>query len=444
MIGCIVVRACVIWTTTTNYARYIERVEKPRKGTAHAFQKRHGVYHLFDNHYSLARSYVQVLLKHPKTVQNVGPQCKRNDVNQGEDNAVYKAYFHSCIQCANPDDCANPLMYQSLLYPQIDDIDKYLAMLQSQPKTQRIATRFAPAWKARRYEIAMLADRASAKRDRAKRINVIHDTTSFKGVMIPRQEHSTDHATERIFENKMKQVVVQQTVMGTMGRGTCVQRVTEKIMVYLGIPLPWHPDQPHLAEWQAFSAQEILFNLDNTVDGRNEAQKQAVKHRSQMTTDADQDEDSSTTGPKIIVEDLGGAPADDDDGDFQDESGGTKHELQLSSAMITRVLSRAEEGDKAGQVGRPKDMHAEMQRVAAIFGTELDNATKAFDAQEQPDKAIGVGIHEALQHQKEKAESMRQHQEEDVPAFMTDERCVPKSSFSQRRLRNCYRAFPQT
>ena len=89
--------------------------------------------------------------------------------------------------------------------------------------------------------------------------------------------------------------------------------------------------------------------------------------------------------------------------------------------MITRVLSRAEERDTAGQVGRPKDMHAEMQRVAAIFGTELDNATKAFDAQEQPDKAIGVGIHEALQHQKEKAESMRQHQEEDVPAFMPDE-----------------------
>jgi len=110
-----------------------------------------------------------------------------------------------------------------------------------------------------------------------------------------------------------------------------------------------------------------------------------------MTTDADQAEDSSTTGPKIIVEELGGAPADDDGGDFEDEPGGTKHELQLSSAMITRVLSRAEERDRAGQVGRPKDMHAEMQRVAAIFGTELDNATKAFDAQEQPDKAIGGG-----------------------------------------------------
>ena len=198
-----------------------------------------------------------------------------------------------------------------MLYPQIDDIDKYLAMLQSHPETQRIATRFAPAWKARRYEIAVLADRASDKRDRARRINVIHDTTSFKGVMLPRQKHSTCDATECNFEDRMKQVVVQQAVMGTMGHGTCVQRVTEKIMVYMGIPLPWHPDQPHLAEWQAFSAQEILFNLDNTVDGRNEAQKQAVAHRREMTADADQAEDFSTTGPKIIVEDLGGAPADD-------------------------------------------------------------------------------------------------------------------------------------
>ena len=408
-----------------HYARHIERVEKPRKGTAHGFQKRYGVYHIFDSHYSLARSHVQVLLKHPKTVQNVGPQCKRKDVNQGEDNAVYKAYFHSCIRCPGADDCANPLMYQALLYPQIDDIDKYLAMLHSRPGTQRIATRFAPAWKARRYEIAMLADRASAKRDRAMRINVIHDTTSFKGVLIPRHENvagrATDDATERTFEVKMRQIVVQQVIRGTMGHGTCVQHVMENIMICLGIPLPWHRDQPHLSEWQAFSTQEILFNLDNTVDGRNEAQKQAIKHRTQMTTDADQDEESRAADPKIIIEDLGGALADDDGGEFQDDSSGTKHELQLSPAMIMRVLSRAEERDTAGQVGRPKDMHAEMQRVAAIFGTELDNATKAFDAQERPDKAIGVGIHEALRHQKEKAESMRQQQEDDVPDSTLDQ-----------------------
>ncbi len=199
----------------------------------------------------MAKSYVQVLLKHPKTVQNVGPQCKRSDVNKGEDNAVYKAYFHSCIHCTGTDDCANPLMYQPLLYPQIEDIDKYLAMLQSMPGAQRIATLFAPAWKARRYEIAMLADRAAAKRDRAMRINVIHDTTSYKGVLIPKRfipRRDPDDATEHIFELKMHQIVIQQAVRESMGRGSCLQRVMENLMDCLGIPLPWHPDQPHLAE----------------------------------------------------------------------------------------------------------------------------------------------------------------------------------------------------
>ena len=75
-----------------HYARYIERVEMPRSGTAEAFQKKHGAYYLFDRHYPFAKGYVQILRRRAKTVQNVGPQCKRSDVNGGEDQAVYKAY----------------------------------------------------------------------------------------------------------------------------------------------------------------------------------------------------------------------------------------------------------------------------------------------------------------------------------------------------------------
>ena len=68
-----------------HYARYVERGEMPRSGSAQSFQKRHGLYFLFDAHYPLAKTYVQILLKKAKTVQNVGPQCKRSDVNGGED-----------------------------------------------------------------------------------------------------------------------------------------------------------------------------------------------------------------------------------------------------------------------------------------------------------------------------------------------------------------------
>ena len=93
-----------------HYTRYMDRIEMPRLGSAQSFQKETGVYYLFDEHYALSRDYVQVLRKHPKTVQNVGTQCKRADVNGGEDNAVFKAYFHSCVRCPGAGQCAHPLM----------------------------------------------------------------------------------------------------------------------------------------------------------------------------------------------------------------------------------------------------------------------------------------------------------------------------------------------
>ena len=53
--------------------------------------------------------------------------------------------------------------------------------------------------------------------------------------------------------------------------------------------------------------------------------------------------------------------------------------------------------------------------MAAIFGTELDDAIKPFHVQRQDNKVMGSGIHEALQHQKEKAENMRQQQDTEEP-----------------------------
>ena len=99
-------------------------------------------------------------------------------------------------------------MYQELLYPRMDDVDKYLALLQSTPSTKRIQTRFALAWRARRFELEILADRAQKKHDDAKRIGVIHDTTSFKGVRIPRTASVTDAVTGHVFEDKMQQVLM--------------------------------------------------------------------------------------------------------------------------------------------------------------------------------------------------------------------------------------------
>jgi hypothetical protein len=339
---------------------------------------------------------------------------------------VYKAYFHSCVHCPGPDQCANPLMYQQLLYPRIDDIDKYLALLQSTPNAKRMRLRFAPAWKARRSELEVLADRAQKKQNDAKRISVIVDTTSFTGIRIPRTANAPDVATEHVFEVRMGQVLIQQTVLHTMKDGNCLEHVMQILMEYLAIPLPWHTEQLHLAEWQAFSTREILFNIDQSVEARNMAQKQAAKHKSMIAKDGDDDEDLISK-PKLIIEDLGGAPADLDDEDHPEETTSRKHELQTSKSIIERVLSRTVERDTTGQIGRPKDMHKEMQRVAAIFGAELDAVIKPFHIQPHDNKALGITIHEALQHQKSTAETLRQQQETEVPQ-------EPIESFTQVQL----------
>ena len=78
--------------------------------------------------------------------------------------------------------------------------EEWWALLQSTPNAARMQTRFAPAWKARRSELEVLADRAQKKHDDAKRIGVIHDTTSFKGVRLPRTANVLDAATKHVFE----------------------------------------------------------------------------------------------------------------------------------------------------------------------------------------------------------------------------------------------------
>ena len=182
-----------------HYYRYIERMELPRKGTPESFQKQHGVYFLVDAHYPMSKNYVPVIRKTAHTVQIVGPQCLRADVNKGEDNARFKAFFFTPICCLGPDECANPLNAKKTLFP-----DAATAL-----------KKFRPAWKARRAEIKVLANRAGEKLESAKRIPVLRDTTLCKRKPLQREtanggptEHahrnSAGTATEHTSSNKQK------------------------------------------------------------------------------------------------------------------------------------------------------------------------------------------------------------------------------------------------
>ena len=388
-----------------HYSRYFERIEQPRSGTAQSFQKNHGRYFLFDSHYPLSRTYVQVLRRVPKTVQNVGPSCQRSEVNNSEENSAYKAFFHSCTRCTGAGQCANPLIYQPLLWPRIEDIDKHLAVLEKDPTKRRHTVRFAPAWKARCYEMNILARRGHEKHNKGKRIGVVHDTTTFK---------QTD-ASSFGAETKMQQMLIQQVIRAGTRGGSYLEPIIELTMHHLGVPLPWHPEQPHIAEWQACSTREILMHLDGSVDARNVAQKQAAKHKSAIVHDPDAEPDNDN-GPRMYVEDLGGARSDIEGDEDDPEDGGTsKYQLRLNAQDIKRILTREAERKAAEQPGRHKDMHTEMLRVAEIFGRSIDNVMNSFPVQPTENKQLGASLQTALDHQKQAAEQIRRQQESAMP-----------------------------
>ena len=144
----------------------------------------------------------------PKTVQNVGLQCTRFSANSAEDNAMYKEYSQSLVHRPGAGDCANLLMCEPLLCPRMPDLDEYLRLLQTNQYAKCVTLRFRLGWRARCSEIEVLADRAAAKHSAAMRNGVIHDTTTSKGICIPRSRMST--AGEHWFDARLNQVLLLQ------------------------------------------------------------------------------------------------------------------------------------------------------------------------------------------------------------------------------------------
>ena len=119
----------------------------------------------FDDHYKLAPNYMQILL--PASRRKIArfnmAKCEKENVNEGEENAMFKHMHCTLMRCAGPGMCADPVMCAGTLFP--NAAGQY---------------RFRPAWRARENEIKVLAMRGYAKKLRARRFEAIHDTTLCK------------------------------------------------------------------------------------------------------------------------------------------------------------------------------------------------------------------------------------------------------------------------
>ena len=120
------------------YAEYIERYDKPVRGYHPDSLQAIGELLPFDSHYKLSLRYAQRLK--PSSSRSIArfnmANCLRENVNEGEDNAQFKAFHCSLMRCPGPGACADPMMCSTTLFLGKDG-----------------KHRFRPAWLAREAEI---------------------------------------------------------------------------------------------------------------------------------------------------------------------------------------------------------------------------------------------------------------------------------------------------
>ena len=127
---------------------------------------------LFDARYALADSFVQELDVdgQRKVVALEALKSPPPDLNNGEDNAAFKSLLGTLLTCPGRGHCSDPLIARRALfqcsYPSSDD-DAPVFTCRHQ-------------WRARRAEIEVLARRAEASADAAKRIPVLADVTLLR------------------------------------------------------------------------------------------------------------------------------------------------------------------------------------------------------------------------------------------------------------------------
>ena len=353
------------------YVCVVERVEKPLRGVRlESIRKQYGQVFPFERHYKLAGTYMQVLRKKTDRVTRyVGPNCLRESVNGGEENAAYKAFHCSLMRCAGPGHCAEPQMCSSVLFPNAAGV--YV---------------FKASWRAREAEILTMAARGRAKKALARKLEVLADTTLCKVCKVEPAERAKDEDEKaqraRVLREKDIQIEVQRFFQQGLHRlrdgcektyphdcaFVCIERAMEVIWSFAGVPSLWHAEQLHLAEWLAMRQLEWLFNLSLSVDAKSTALEQVAKHKKSSSYEAEHSYEPHDERIDDLcyaeVQDVGGM-ASDDDAPVHDEDVKAAGALAapVSQATLLRILDRDDEVALAQQPGQGRREGAQNMRA---------------------------------------------------------------------------------
>ena len=155
---------------------------------------------------------------------------------------------------------------------------------------------------------------AEEKLARSKRIPVIHDTTLFKTWEEERAVTPAGKPPKRFGQVELRRLV-QLLVRARVtkdpdARVFGLERVDDRILQCLNVCTGHHKDQLYVAEFTAFKARELLFNIDLDLEARNTAVVQATKLQNCSFEEAAGLPDDAV---KMEFEDVGGHVGDDDE-----------------------------------------------------------------------------------------------------------------------------------
>ena len=369
------------------YAELIERVAKPVAGSRVSDKVLQQHVFAFDGHYKMSAGYIQVLRtgRDRRVARFNLPNCVRENVNEGEENAQFKAFHCSLLRCPGPGHCADPLMCASMLFPNKDG---------------RFC--FRSSWRARESEIFTLALRGLKKKTEARRLETIFDSTLCKvytgeagsggGAADSVLQSTTDKrpagggAEGVVRERRSKkilQVVLQQFFRQLIRRhreaasaqAPCTYGYPERVISLIlncdSLDMDiWHAEQLSLAEFQALQQFEFLFNLTLSTDAKNLAVEKLKAHKKSSAAEGEATLEHEpvqmlNAGEELadIVGDLEPLPP------LEEVVEGATLEPVTDEATILRLLQRTEMVELARRPGQGRREGAQNMREASdAFG----------------------------------------------------------------------------
>ena len=346
---------------------------------------------LFDAHYALADSYLQVL-RTDGTYRAIpvleALRCPPPDLNNGEDNAVFKSLIGTLIKCPGVSRCADPTLCAHAFFPvtvpeNTPPTDPQALYQRSTRQTLQCSRTTCPEgspstwscrlqWKARRAEIEVLAQQAEALTNAAKRIPVISDTTLLRAF-------GSGGATQPAFQTDAppRWLIACLTQVWIQKSNNAYPAFAHRIMAFLGIVLH-HVHQLNIAQYSAYHLRNVILNLDML----------AIARTTKLTADKKENAEDEPIEAKgdpashMETEFYGGEGNDlaEDEVEEFDCADITRPREAYNHDRLVEILSRQTEIAAAQRKGRKRQSDVQMKTFDDCFHAVLSKPVPPTDS----------------------------------------------------------------